>query len=505
MEQKSLKKNFIYNLISQALTLIIPIITAPYISRVLQVDVIGQISYSTSIITYFTLAASLGFNLYGQRAIASVRDDQIRKSRVFWEIFVAKTLLTIVSLFVLYTLMLTVGFGQNYNSYILILSIQVIAVIFDIQFYYQGEEDFKALSLRTIAAKLVGLALIFVFVKTINDGWKYALLTSGVTFISNIVMWPKAFKMLKFAKLDFKGILKQYRSAFLIFLPTLAVTIYSVFDKTMIGLLASNPDHANGSYDRAYVINSMALVLVTVLTAIMMPRNANEHSKGNENIVKEHISFANRYVWMMGTPLIVGFAVMSKSLTISYLGSGYDDVPLLMQIMSVRFLVSGIGDMLGSQLFIAIGKEKYPTIASFIGAGFNIILNWLLIPKYGALGAAVATAGCELIVAGILIALAIKNGYYSIKNNVLKSWRYIIAAGIMFIPIYYMEKIFNYNLLTFLLITLVGAMVYFICLLMLRDEFLINNSKILINGIKKKFGLIKTQETKEEKEYKNED
>jgi len=504
VQQKSLKKNFIYNLISQIVTLIIPVITAPYISRVLQVEVIGQISYSLSIITYFMLAANLGFNIYGQRAIATMRDDKEKKSKVFFEITMAKLLLTIISLAVLYSILFTVGFGEKYKNYILIMSLQVVSVIFDIQFLYQGEEDFQALSIRTIAAKVVGLVLIFIFVKTIEDGWKYALLTSGITFASNIIMWPKAFKIVSFAKTDVKEIIKHIKPAFLIFLPTLAATIYSVFDKTMIGLLASNRDYANGCYDRAYTINSMALVLVTVLTAVMMPRNAHEHAMGNEQAVKNHLNFASRYIWMMGTPLIVGFAVLSKNLSISYLGPGYDDVPFLMQIMSIRFLVSGFGDMLGSQLFIAIGKEKYPTIATFVGACVNLTMNYFLIQSHGAMGAAIATVVCEIIVTAILIGLAIKKGYFNMKEMVLKSWRYIVAAGIMFVPIYFLEKVFEYNIFTFLLITLVGAMVYFMCLFILRDDFLINNVKNMLTTLKAKLKSLKRNKENYDEEVNNE-
>ena len=153
MMQKSVKKhglktNFIFNFISQILTLIIPLITTPYLSRVLHEAGNGQYSFSASIITYFILFANLGFDIYGQRQVAAFQNDKENKSKVFWELFILKCITTAFSLMILYSVAFSVGFGEKYTKLILLMSIQVVAIPLDIQFLFRGDEDFKSIADR---------------------------------------------------------------------------------------------------------------------------------------------------------------------------------------------------------------------------------------------------------------------------------------------------------------------------------------------------------------------
>ena len=486
VKKRGLKSNFIYNFIGQILTLIIPLITTPYLARVLHEVGNGQYSYASSIITYFILFANMGFDVYGQRQIARYQDDKYNKSRVFWELFVVKSVTTIAALAVLYAITFTVGFGENYNYLILILSIQVIAVPFDIQFLFRGDEDFRAIAIRTILMKVAALVCIFVFVKDEGDLWVYALLISVSTIAANIIMWPAIIKRISFIKPRELQLLRHIKPAFLIFLPTLAVTIYSVFDKTMIGLLAANPDYENGCYEQAYKLNSVALLLVTVISSVMISRNAHDYQTGDKDSLERHLYFACNYVWMIGVPLIVGFAVLSQNLSSWFLGDGYEEVPLLMQVMSVRFIASGFGVVFGDQLFIAIGKEKYPTIATLCAAGVNILLNYFLIPVLGATGAAIATAVCEVMVTAVLAFFAWRHKFLSLKKVLFSSWKYILSAGVMFVPIYFLQMYLGYSIWTFILITAVGAATYFVTLLLLRDKFFIFLAKNVLGSVKNK-------------------
>ena len=484
IKKQGLKANFIYNFIGQILVLIVPLITAPYVARVLHEVGNGQYSYASSIITYFTLFANMGFDIYGQRQIARYQDDKYNKSRVFWELFILKTITTAISLIVLYSIAYTVGFGENYNYLILILSIQVIAIPFDIQFLFRGDEDFRAIAIRTILMRLVSLICIFVFVKDEGDLWIYTLLIAASTLGANVIMWPTIVRRISFVKPSCLNILPHIKPAFLIFLPTLAVTIYSVFDKTMIGLLSVNPDYENGCYEQAYKLNSVALLLVTVISSVMVSRNAYDYQTNNKEGLEKNLYFACNYVWMIGIPLIVGFAVMSENLSAWFLGDGYAEVPLLMKVMSVRFIASGFGVIFGDQLFIAIGKEKYPTIATLCAAVVNIGLNYVLIPVIGATGAAIATAVCEVLVTSVLAIFAWKYKFISFKKIFALSWRYILAAAVMFVPIFFMQMYMGYSVWTFFLIAAVGVIVYFVTLIVLRDKFFIAIALNVINSVK---------------------
>ena len=481
--KKSLKVNFVFNFISQVLTLVLPLITAPYVARVLHEEGIGQFSYALSIITYFTLFANLGFDVYGQRQIARYQDDIDKKSRIFWEIFFARLILTAIATIVLFSILFSVGFGEQYNKLILIASLSVVCAPLDIQFFFRGNEDFRTLAIRTIAVKVLMIACIFIFVKKQEDLWIYALCSIGLTVASNIVIWPTVFKKIKRVKLKSLSLKEHLIPSLVIFLPTLATIIYSVFDKTMIGMFANNPDYENGCYEQAYKLNSTALILVTIISSIMTSRNAHDYEKGDIDSLKAHLNYACSYVWMVGIPLIVGFAVLSGNLSAWFLGEGYNEVPLLMQIMSVRFVVSGLGEIFGSQLFIAIGKEKYCTIATFIAAAINLILNFILIKPLGATGAAIATAACEISVTAILAIFARKLGFVSFRRMTLLSLKNIVAAAVMFVPIFFMQKFLGNGLWQFIVITLVGIIVYALALLILRDKFFITNVKNVWSAI----------------------
>lgn len=486
-KQQGLKANFVYNFISQILTLLIPLITTPYLARVLHESGNGQISYATSIITYFTLFATLGFDTYGQRQIAACRNDKEKKSRIFWEICILKTCCALMALVILYAILFTAGFGESYNFLILLLSIQVIAVPFDIQFLFRGDEDFRSIAIRTIVMRLIGLVCIFVFVKDEGDTWVYALCFSVSMLAANLVMWPSVVRRVQRCKLKTLSLREHIKPSVLIFLPMVATTIYSVFDKTMIGLLAENPDYENGCYEQAYKINSVALLLITVISPVMMSRNAHDYKSGDMDSLKRHLQFASSYIWMMGIPLIVGFGVLSENLRSWYLGDGYAEVPALLMVMSVRFIASGFGDLFGSQLFFAIGKEKYPLISSFAAAAVNLGLNYFLIPLYGAMGAAIATAICEILSMIILAIFAYRLHIVSFRKILFSGWKYLIAAGIMFVPIFFMQRALGSAIWTFVVIMLVGVITYALALFLLRDKFFLDNVKNFLRMFREHF------------------
>ena len=494
IKKKSLKSNFIFNFISQILALIIPLATSPYLARVLGVEITGQISFSTSIITYFTLASNFGFTTYGQREIAKWQDDKEKRSEVYWEIFLIRTLFTIVSLGVLLGIIFANVFDEKYKTFLLIQTITVFACCVDPSFYYQGMEEFKLIAIRTIVVRVIGLILIFSFVKTKDDAWIYVLFNSGATLLSNLAMWPLIFKQTKMVKIKNLRIWRHFVPALLIFLPNLAVTIYSVLDKTMIGLIAVNPDYENGCYEKAYQLNSIMLLVVTLVSSVMIPRNAHDYAVGDTKSLNEHIKFSFDYTWLTGLPLIIGCSVLCYSLSSWFLGDGYEEVPILLQIMSVRFIAAGIGVVVGDQLFIAIGKEKYCTIATSIGAVFNFSLNFIFIKFWGATGAAITTACTEVLVATINICIALKKKYISFNAFISGMPKKLIASVIMFIPLFFLNRVFEYGVWSFLLIMLVGIITYALSLIVLKDEFFLSLLKRGIDMLKNLFK--KKEETK---------
>ena len=468
-----LKANFIFNLISQLLTLLMPIITTPYLARVLHEVGNGQISFCSSINSYFVLFSSLGFAIYGQREIARNQDDKENKSIVFWELFIVRIISTVISLIIYFVILFTVGFGEKYNFLMLLMVIQIVAVVFDIQFLYYGSEDFGSVAIRSIFLKFSGLICIFVFVRTENDVWVYVLCIAVTTLLSNLIMWTTAFRYVKFVNIKNLKPWKHIIPTIIIFIPTVITTLFTTFDKTMIGLLSLNPDYDNGCYEQAYKINSVAQIVVTLVSGVMLPRNSHDYEIGNIEGMNQHIYFTSNYVWFVSLPLLVGFLVLSNNFSSWFFGEGYAEVPLLLQIMAIRLVVAGFSVILGER-FIAIKKELFWTIAVGIGATVNIFVNYLMIPKYGAIGAAVATALTEIMIciAMVFMTILYKKEKISVRKIFIMSWKYILAVCAMFGIMFLMQHFMHYSVWEFIVIATVGVVLYFLVLFILRDKFL---------------------------------
>ncbi len=471
MKRQSLKKNYIYNFISHILTLIIPLITTPYLARIFREAGNGQITFANNIISYFTMFANLGFLTYGQREIAKYQDDDYKRSKTFWEIIIVRGVFSIVSFLVLLVTTYSGLYGSSYNTLIILFSIQIIAVIFDVNFYYQGMEDFKGVATRAIIIRGSCLALIFLLVKDESDIWIYALIYAASFLLANVLMCLPIFKSIKKVKLSELRFKCHLIPSLTFFLPIFTSTVYASLNKLMIGYLAVNPDYENGCYGQALKLNQTILILITVIDSVMIARNFRDYAAKKYDELKNHLYFACNYVIHLAVPLICGICVLSKSLSAWFLGKGYEIVPLLLNILSVKFIMSGLICVFGSQLFIVIGKEKNPTISHIIAAISNLVLNFIFIPKYGAIGAAITLAIAETIDCTVLAVMAFKGGYLSCGKIMKMFVKPVIAASAMYIVIFRLNQYFSYSMLTFLFITAIGSGIYGGVLLLIKDEF----------------------------------
>lgn len=482
ISKKKISSNVFFSFASQVITLIIPLITSPYIARVLREEGNGQYSYASSIIMYFILFANLGCDIYGQRQIAKHQGDKDKQNIIFWELFFLKFICTIISFLVLVLIFRFDGFGQKYSNLVMILSIQVIAVPFDIQFMFKGNENFKAIAIRTLTLKILGLVCVFLFVKNQNHVWVYCLCISVSTLFSNLVMWISSGKMIRFISIKNLSIKRHLKPVMLIFLPTLAFTVYSVFDRTMIGILSENADYENGCYEQAYKLNNIIMLFVTVMSPVFLSRNTDDYSRLGIEKLQSNIYFTSKFVWLISLPLFVGTLVTAKNISSWFLGYGYDSVPLILVIMGTRYITAGFGDILGNQFFLVLNKEKYNMIAVLTATIANIIMNLFFIRLWGAVGAALSTAISELIVTAIFLFIAIKGRYIRPLMLIKGTWKYFVSSILMLMVIYPLNRLLSYNILSFLLIVFVGATVYCLSLILLRDNLV----KILITILKDK-------------------
>ena len=479
MGQKSIKKNYIYNLSYQILTLITPFITAPYLSRVLGPDGIGSISFAESIVSYFCLFATLGITLYGQREISYVQDNQIKRSQVFWE----TKILQIVSSIIVLALYVPFCFLQDRSIIYLILSLNLFAVITDITWLFQGLEEFGKIVFRNFVQKVLMIICIFTLVKSSSDLYIYVLASALFPVLGNISLW---FYLPSYvSRPDLKSVhpMRNFKTIMSLFIPTIAIQIYTVLDKTMIGLITQS-DVENGYYEQAIKISKMILTIVTALGTVMNPRIGFYFGKKDTAKVNELMYRAYRFVWSIGVPLCFGLVSVSSMFVPWFFGPGYDKVIPLMCILSFLLLAIGINNITGIQYLIPTGRQNIFTKTVLIGAGTNLILNLILITKFQSIGAAISSVTAETVIA--LVQFYIIRHELKINKIFLSGIPYLISGAIMLVCLKVIGHYFDPTIVNTIILVAGGGIIYTGSLLIMRDRFFIDNIKSLINMVLKK-------------------
>lgn len=472
--KKSITKNYVYNLIYQILLIIIPIITIPYISRILGAENIGIYNYTLSISAYFILFGSLGVSLYGQREIAYNQKDKYQYSKIFLELFILKSITMIISIILFYFAF--VYNENNYNIYFKILILELIGNIFDISWFFQGLEEFKKTVTRNIFVKIIGLICIFVFIKTKEDLSKYFMIYVLSIFIANISLWiyiPRYIQKIEIKKIN---LFRHLKPTLILFIPQIAIQVYTILDKTMIGMIISNKSEV-GFYSQSEKIIKLALTIITSLGIAMMPRIASIYAEGNRKKINEYLEKSFNFVMILSFPMIFGIAAVSQIFVPVFFGNGYEKVVILMIILSPIIFFIGLSNVIGQQYLLPTQRQKEYTSSVIIGAGVNFFVNMLLIPKFGAVGAAIGTIIAEFMVTIIQIICTRKDFNY--KNIIFNSKNYIVSSIAMFVTCKIFSEILTSNLISLILLIVIGTSVYFICLIVLKDRFLKENlSKI---------------------------
>lgn len=476
MAKKSIKRNYIYNLTYQILLILTPLITTPYLSRVLGADGVGTVSFAESIVSYFTLFATLGITTFGQREISYVQDDFDKRTQVFWE---TKLLQVIVSVTVL---VLYIGFAlfQNDSILYLILSFNIIAVTVDAVWLLQGMEEFGKIVGRNIFFKTLCIIYIFVAVKTRNDILKYVFGLAFFLFLSNASLWVYVGKYV--GKPDWKNY-KPFRNIQVVislFVPTIAIQIYTVLDKTMIGVITQDA-FENGYYEQAIKLSRMVLTIVTALGTVMIPRIGYHFNRGEKDLVNSFMYRGYRFVWFLGVPLCFGLIGIAPNMVPWFFGPGFDKVVYLLSVLSFLILAIGINNVTGMQYLIPTKRQNLFTMTVLIGAAVNFALNLVLIHYFQSIGAAIASVTAETVIAAVQLWLVRKE--FSVKTVLLSSWNYFTAGGIMLVLLIAFGKRLTPSIWHTAIMILSGAIVYFALLLIIRDSFFIDNMKNVMSKV----------------------
>lgn len=487
METKpSIKKNYLYSLMYQVLTMIIPFITAPYVARVLGADGIGTYSYTQSYMTYFTMVATLGTASYGMREIAQCRNDKAVYSKKFWEIELLTILTTLTCLIVWMILIL---FSHKYKIYFIALIPSLLASMFDISWFYTGHEKISYTVFWNAICKIIGVICIFIFIKEKSHLVVYIFLNSFVIMLGNISMWiflPDMLVKVPFQKLSLK---KHFHETLIYFIPTVATTVYTVLDKTLIGAI-THDDYQNGYYEQATKIINMAKTAVFVsVNSVMAARISYLFSENRIQEIKMRIKKSMDFILLLGFAATFGIVAIAKDFVPVFFGNGYKPVVTLLYWMSPLILIIGISNCLGSQYYTPAGLRAKSSKYIIIGSIVNLVMNLFLIPYYRAIGAVIGSIVAESTISVLYFKNC--NGFLSILQVLKSSYKRLFAGGCMLLTIEIIRNICVnklHGICMLLIEILVGGMIYFATLIMTKDNTLYEIFSVINVKITKRKG-----------------
>ena len=356
----------------------------------------------------------------------------------------------------------------DYALYYRILLLEMLANCVDISWFYQGMENFKKTALRNIIVKLISVASIFIFVKNENDVSKYLLIYVLTTLLGNISLWLGIRKYIAKVKINELQVWKQLKPTIALFIPQIAIQVYTVLDKTMIGAITNNMSEV-GYYEQTQRIIKILMTIITSLGAVMMPRIAKCFADGEHDKIKEYMKNTFKFVYLLALPMIFGIIAVSDSFVPLFFGPNYDEVKLLMKVMSPIILLIGLSNVTGTQYLLSTKKQKQFTVSVVCGAIINTILNFILINKYDALGAVVATVIAELTV--LLVQIFFVRNDFNFKDLIKSLRNYILSSLIMFLICILLGKIIENIKVSIIVQIVIGIAVYAGFLIILKDDF----------------------------------
>lgn len=479
-KQKSLKLNYIYNVSYQVLSLITPLITTPYVSRVLGADGIGDYSFTASVVTYFSMVAVLGTLTYGNREISYLQDDRKARSKLFWEIELLSFLSTGICT-AAYLIFLLFCDRSRFSLYA-IQTISIVCVAFDIAWLLQGMEEFGKVMFRNMLFKVINIVFIFTAVRDKDDLFLYVAGMVLLALASNLSIWfylPQYIDRPVWKELH---PMRHLKPTLALFIPSVAMSIYTVFDKTMIGLFANNFE--NGYYEQALKISKTALTLVTALGAVMIPRMGYYFNQKNMDKVKELTYQSYNFVWFLGVPLSFGLIGISQNLVPWFYGKGYDKITVLLPILGLLIIIIGLSNVTGIQYFVTTKRERLLTATVIIGAVVNFVCNLILIPKLYSIGASIASVAAETVIT--LTQLYFIRNELSFTRIMAQSVKYLLAGACMLLVLFFENHYLSASVLHSCIMIFSGAIVYFVMLFVLHDRFFSGYLETLIAKLKRR-------------------
>lgn len=392
----SVKYNFIMNFILTATQFIFPLITFPYVSRVLQASGNGRVNFAASVANYFMMVASLGIPTYGVRACARVRDNKDELTKTVQELFFINFVVTVLVSITYIVAIYTVPRFAEDKALFYINGINIVLNMIGMNWVYQALEQYDYITLRSIIFKLISIVLMFVLVHGQGDYVVYAAITVFASVGSYVLNFFRLRKIIKLKIYSNYNLRQHFKPIFTLFAQSVAASIYTNLDTVMLGFMKTDADV--GYYHAAVKIKAVLLSLVTSLGNVLLPRMSYLVKNRMMSDFKKYMVKALNFEHLMAFPLAMYFILYSKESINIFAGPGYEGAVLAMQIIIVAVIPNGLTGVLGVQVLTSLERERYVLYSVLVGAVSDFLLNIVLIPGYGAAGAALATTIAEFLV-----------------------------------------------------------------------------------------------------------
>lgn len=482
MKQISLKLNFIMNMILTVSSIMFPLLTFPYVARILLPVGTGKVSLATSVINYFSLFAQLGVPTYGIRACAKVRDNKEELTRtahelLFLNLFMCCIVYIVLTIYLIYS----PKFIEDRELYI-IMSTTIILTSIGMEWLYKGLEQYVYITIRSIIFKVIALIAVFALVHKESDYIIYGAITIFATSASNILNFINVHKYIDFKFVGNYHTKQHLKPMFTFFAIVCAATIYTNLDKVMLGFIKT--DTEVGYYDAAVNVKGALTSVVTALGAVLLPRSS---YYVENNLIDEFKSISHsalNFVCLLAIPLVVYFIFFAKESILFLSGDAYLNAILPMQIIMPTVLIIGLTNILGTQMLVPLGREKVVLIGVTLGAIIDVVLNIALIPKYASVGAAIGTLVAEIT--GLIVQ------YISLRDDAKKMFKgihfikIIIACLISIIPSVWIKSLNLGNFMTLVVSAILFFGIYGSILIITKEELVIDMLQEGINVIRGK-------------------
>lgn len=469
--ENSIKKNLIYQSFYEIIIIILPLLTSPYISRILGAENLGIFSYTYSIAYYFQLLGMLGIKFYGNRKIAQVRDNQEKLNNTYSELLTIHIIMGIIAC-VAYGIYI-IFFADKYKVYSTIQGLMVIATLFDVSWFFFGIENFKVNVTRNTIIKIISVICIFLFVKGKNDLWKYVTIMAISQAAGECIMFSIVPKYAKYRFPGWNNLKKHIKPLLILFIPVISTSLFKYMDKIMLGSMGNKVEL--GLYDNAEKILNIPLSVILAFGSVMLPKISNLIANDNFKQCNNYMKLSINYMLCISIAMSAGMAAVAHVFAPIFWGKEFIKSATLISLLSITLPFSTLANIVRNQDLIPNNRDKEYTYAIVAGACVNLLINWLLIPKYQSYGVCIGTVVAEITVCLVQFKFARKQFNY--KKYIINSLWFFIPGILMYLMVVRIGIIMGIHIYTLFIQICIGIVLYgvitIIHLIRVKDEEII--------------------------------